>query len=244
MDEASYLLKNIVDVQQQLPTGYRKLSPNPPLVDEMVILVDQVVNFISYSVDPVDKVVNLILSSVDPTLPSKSETQMIGLSTSLVDSSHQVVDSISPSVNPPPPLKSEDVAQVFLVTTDSSGQGGIPPVPTTPSPNNVITIDWNSLRTSSSFLRTFPNVVQVFGRNIPNTIIYEGAFVSILSLNAWKALGSPQLASMTHNLLAFNRRVSQHLGILHQFLVTLGGEMVYIDVMVVHDPLDFNFLLG
>jgi hypothetical protein len=157
MDEASYLLKNIVDVQQQLPTGYRKLSPNPPLVDEMVILVDQVVNFISYSVDPVDKVVNLILSSVDPTLPSKSETQMIKSSTSSVDSVHQVVDSISPSVNPPPPLKSEDVAQVFLVTTDSSGQGGIPPIPTTPSPNNVITIDWNSLRTSSSFLHAFPN---------------------------------------------------------------------------------------
>jgi hypothetical protein len=33
MDEASYMLENIVDVQQQLP------SPNPPLVDELVNLV-------------------------------------------------------------------------------------------------------------------------------------------------------------------------------------------------------------
>jgi hypothetical protein len=90
----------------------------------------------------------------------------------------------------------------------------------------------------------FQIVVQVYGRNIPNTIIDGGAFVSILSSNSWKALGSPHLAPVTHNLLAFNRRVSQPLGILPQFHVTLGGEMVYIDVMVVHDPLDFNFLLG
>ena len=62
-------------------------------------------------------------------------------------------------------------------------------------------------------------------------------------MNAWKALGSPQLALVTHDLLDFNRRVIQCLGILPQFPVTLGGKMVYIDVMVVHDPLDFNFLL-
>jgi hypothetical protein len=67
MDEASYLLKNIVDVQQQLPIGYRKISPNLPLVDELVnlvpslvSLVDQVVNLVSSFVDPVDKVVDLI----------------------------------------------------------------------------------------------------------------------------------------------------------------------------------------
>jgi hypothetical protein len=49
---------------------------------------------------------------------------------------------------------------------------------------------------------------------------------------------------VTQNLLNFDRRVSQPLGILPQFLVTLGGKMVYVDVMVVHDLLDFNFLLG
>jgi hypothetical protein len=49
---------------------------------------------------------------------------------------------------------------------------------------------------------------------------------------------------VTHNLLDFNRRVTQPLGILPQFPVTLGGKIVFIDVMVVHDPLDFNFLLG
>jgi hypothetical protein len=34
------------------------------------------------------------------------------------------------------------------------------------------------------------------------------------------------------------------LGILPQFPVTLGGKIVFIDVMVVQDPLDFDLLLG
>jgi len=95
MDEDSYLLKKIVDVQQQLPIGYCKLSPNPTLVDEMVNMVPslvnliyQVVNLISSSVNPIYKVVDLILSLVDPTLPSKIETQVIDISTSLVNPIH------------------------------------------------------------------------------------------------------------------------------------------------------------
>jgi len=45
-------------------------------------------------------------------------------------------------------------------------------------------------------------------------------------------------------LLAFNRGTSQLLGILPKLPITLGGEIVYIDMMVVQDPLDFNLLLG
>jgi hypothetical protein len=75
-------------------------------------------------------------------------------------------------------------------------------------------------------------------------LIDEGASVSILSSVSWYALGCPQLASVTQNLLAFNRRTSQPLGILPQFPVTLGGRTVFIDVMVVQDPLDFSLLLG
>jgi hypothetical protein len=68
--------------------------------------------------------------------------------------------------------------------------------------------------------------------------------VSILSSIAWQALGCPQLAPITQNLLAFNRRTSQPLGTLPQFPVTLGGKTIFIDVMVVQDPLDFALLLG
>ena len=55
---------------------------------------------------------------------------------------------------------------------------------------------------------------------------------------------SPLLALVTHNLLAFNIRTSQPLGTLPQFPVTLRGKNVFIDVMVVQDPLDFSLLLG
>jgi hypothetical protein len=75
-------------------------------------------------------------------------------------------------------------------------------------------------------------------------LIDEGASISILSSVAWHALGCPQLALVTQNLLAFNRRTSQPLGTLTQFLVTLGGKTIFIDVMVVRDPLDFALLLG
>jgi hypothetical protein len=45
-------------------------------------------------------------------------------------------------------------------------------------------------------------------------------------------------------MLSFNRRTSQPLGTLPQFPVTLGGKIVFIDVMVVRDPMDFSLLLG
>jgi hypothetical protein len=56
-------------------------------------------------------------------------------------------------------------------------------------------------------------------------------------------MGSPQLVSMTHHMWDFNRRPSKPLWILPQLLITLRGKIVCIDVMTVHSPLDFNFLL-
>jgi hypothetical protein len=50
--------------------------------------------------------------------------------------------------------------------------------------------------------------------------------------------------SITQTLFTFNKITSHPLGILPQFLVTLGGKIVFIDVMVVQDPLDFSLLLG
>lgn len=45
-------------------------------------------------------------------------------------------------------------------------------------------------------------------------------------------------------MLAFNRGANQSLGILPKLPITLGGKIVYIDMMVVQGPLDFNLLLG
>jgi hypothetical protein len=114
-----------------------------------------------------------------------------------------------------------------------------------PPSNEAILFNWGVLtgpRLPSHI--PFQITVQVCGRDVPQTLIDEGASISILSSIAWQALGCPQLAPVTQNLLAFNRRTSQPLGTLPQFPVTLGGKTVFIDVMVVQDPLDFALLLG
>ena len=57
-------------------------------------------------------------------------------------------------------------------------------------------------------------------------------------------MGSPSLVLTNSDLLAFDRRTSQALGILTQTSLTLGGKTVLIGFMVTEDPLDFNMLLG
>jgi hypothetical protein len=259
MDEASKLLEDMTVSQPQLPAAYRKLSLNPPVVDGMinpvpspVNPVDHVVNLVTSLVEPVDKVVDPIPSSVNPTLPLESETQAVDSFPPVdpilpLENETQVVDLISPSVDPTLPLESKpDTAHVFLVDTDSAVSGGIPPSPVEPPPSNeAIRFDWDVLTGPRlpSYI-PFQITVQVCGRDVTKTLIDEGSSVSILSSIAWQALGCPPLAPVTQNLLAFNRRTSQPLGTLPQFPITLGGKTVFIDVMVVQDPLDFSLLLG
>jgi hypothetical protein len=93
---------------------------------------------------------------------------------------------------------------------------GIPPSPIGPPPSNeAIRFDWGVLTGPHlpSYI-PFQIIVQVFGRDVPQTLIDEGLSVSILSSIAWQALGCPPLASVTHNMLSFNRRTSQPLGTL------------------------------
>jgi hypothetical protein len=259
MDKASKLLEDMTVSQPQLLAAYRKISLNPPIVDGMINLVplsvspvDQVVDMVTSLDESIDQVVDPIPSSVNPTLPSESETQAVDPFPPVdpilpLENETQVVDPISPSVNPTLLLESKhDTAHVFLIDTDSVVSGGIPPSPVEPPPSNeAIHYDWGVLtgpRLPSHF--PFHITVQVCGRDVTKKLIDEGWSVSILSSIAWNALGCPPLASITQNLLAFNRRTSQPLGTLPQFPVTLGGKTVFIDVMVVQDPLDFSLLLG
>jgi hypothetical protein len=241
------------------------------LVPLSVSLVDQVVNLVTSLDEPVDQVVDPIPSSVNSTLSLESETQVVDPfqpfdpilplenETQVVDpfqpfdpilpleNETQVVDLISPSVDPTLPLESKsDTAQVFLVDTNSAVSRGIPPSPMEPPPSNeAIHFDWDVLTGSClpSYI-PFQITVQVRGRDVTKTLIDEGSSVSILSSISWQELGCPPLASVTQNLLAFNRRTSQPLGTLPQFPITLGGKTIFIDVMVVQDPLDFSLLLG
>jgi hypothetical protein len=109
MDEASSLLEKF-----QLPTGYRKISPNPSLVDGMVnpipysvSLVDQVVNLVSSLVEPLTKVVDPIPSSISPNFHMKSETQVTDPIMSLVSPTLHLKSANT--VNPTPPLTSAKV---------------------------------------------------------------------------------------------------------------------------------------
>jgi hypothetical protein len=66
MDEASYLLEMIVDVQKQLP------YPNPPLVDELVNIVPSLVNIVDHVIHPVPSSVYLVDQVIDSISPSIS----------------------------------------------------------------------------------------------------------------------------------------------------------------------------
>jgi len=59
---------------------------------------------------------------------------------------------------------------------------------------------------------------------VSSSIIYEGASASVLSSTTWQALGLPSLVPVTQNLLAFNKRMSQPLGILPWLHITLGEK--------------------
>jgi hypothetical protein len=127
------------------------INPILPLDNET-----QVVNPFLSSVDPTPpltsaKVVDPVPSSVIPTLHSKS-AKVISPVTSSVNptlplKSAHVVDPIPSSVDPNLPLESKpDIAHVFLIDTESTMLGGIPPSPTKPPPRNeAILFDWGAL---------------------------------------------------------------------------------------------------
>jgi hypothetical protein len=258
-DEALKFLEDMTVSQPPLPAAYRKLSLNPPVVDGMinpvplsVSSVDQVVNLVTSLNKPVDQVVDPIPSSVNPTLPLESETQVVDPFPPVdpvlpLENETQVVDLNSSSIDPTLPLESKpDTAHVFLIDTDSAMSGGIPLSSMEPPPSNeAICFDWDVVTGPRlpSYI-PFQITVQVCGQDVTKTLIDEGSSVSILSSIAWKSLGCPPLALVMQNLLAFNRRNNQPLGTLPQFPVTLGGKTVFIDVMVVQDPVDFSLLLG
>jgi hypothetical protein len=159
MDEALKLLEDMTVSQPQLPAAYRKLSLNPPIVERMITRVpslvnpvDHVVNLVTSLVEPVDKVVDSIPSSVNTTLPSESETQAVDPFPSIdpilpLENETQVVDLISPSVDPTLPLESKpDTTHAFLIDTESTMLGAIPPSPMEPPPSNeAIRFDWGVL---------------------------------------------------------------------------------------------------
>jgi hypothetical protein len=171
-----------VEVTNSIPSS---VSPTLPMKSA------KVVDAVSPSVDPIPplrnvKVTDPVPSSVSPTLPLKSAK--------VVYPSSPLVDPIQSSVDPTPLLESKpDTAHVFLVNTDSTMPVGIPLSPVKPPPSTeAIHFDWGVLtRPRLPSHIPFQIIVQVCGRDIPQTLIDDGVSVSILSSVAWYALGCP-----------------------------------------------------
>jgi hypothetical protein len=109
----------------------------------------------------------------------------------------------------------------------------------------MVSFDWNDLvEPHLPSFAPFQIRVEVSSKNIYRCIVDEGSSASILSSSVWKVLGSPKLVSTSHELLSFDRHPSDCLGVIPQFPITLGGETVCVDVIMVQGPLDFNMLLG
>jgi hypothetical protein len=110
----------------------------------------------------------------------------------------QVVNLISSSADPTLPLENNpNVAHVFLIDTESTMLGGIPPSPVKPPPSNeAILFYWCALtRPRLPSHNTFKIAVQFFGLDVPQTLIDKGVSISILSYISLKYVGCPQLAS-------------------------------------------------
>ena len=134
------------------------------------------------------------------------------------DSSDLEKDSpilISQEATPPPPMMEvlEDTpsASMMEVAADASSS------PVTPGEDHlgsmvappsslVASFDWSRFAgyRLPSYV-PFEITVQAFGLVVPSTIIDESTSVIILSSTTWQDFGSPPVAPVTQNLLAFNK---------------------------------------
>jgi hypothetical protein len=113
-----------------------------------------------------------------------------------------------------------------------------------PSPR-MVSFDWNELvELHLPSFAPFQIRVEVKSKQIYRCIVDEGASTSSLSSLAWKYLGSTELVSTLHELLDFDRRPSEYLGILPQFPISLGGNIFLVDIRVVQGSLDLNIPFG
>jgi hypothetical protein len=145
-------------------------------------------------------------------------------------------------------LLGSDVSTNYVFSISSSvlsEQGGIPLTLSTPHPSpRIVSFDWNDLvEPRLPSFAPFQIRVEVNSTNIYRCIVDEGASASIVSSSVWKFLGSPELMSASHELLDFERRPSEYLGILPHLPISLGGKIVLVDVIMVQGSLDFNMIL-
>ncbi|MCY6488099.1 hypothetical protein, partial [Actinobacillus pleuropneumoniae] len=175
---------------------------------------------------------------------------------SIPDESQKVEAAVDP-VLPSEVLSSNDIVteedkddtiQILFINIDSDDQGGTPPIPlsqegssselyptvySVPPPSNlVVSFDWNQLGRPRLLASVpFRIIVQIYRMVMADTIIDEGASVSILSSTSWKALGLPSLLPEKRNITGFEKGTSRLLGILPNVPITLRGKIVPMNVI-------------
>jgi len=65
-----------------------------------------------------------------------------------------------------------------------------------------------------------------------------------MSIVIWKQLKSPKLSPSTITLRAWDKNSSQPLSMYHNYLLTLTGKTIHVNIEVIDAPLDYNILLG
>jgi len=87
----------------------------------------------------------------------------------------------------------------YSILPEPFGHGGTPFTSSVPTPSlGIVSFNWNSLKEKS--LPSFTPIHMVVGVNFINvycSIVDEEASISILSSDAWKAMGSPKLLIAT-----------------------------------------------
>jgi len=238
MDKASSVLESLIAPSPPLPIGYQRLSA---AADRLLT----------------DKEIDSHSSLVQAPLPGPGCTQPV-LDQPLVGKS---VNSSSPPVDHS--VSEEHNSHVLLVSSDSPELENGSPIPAAPEnppsvpfehggnhmipppSSSVISFDWSRLTTSPLPSHVpFWVTAHACNKALPDTMLDEGASVSLMPATTWQALGSPSLVPVALNLTAFDGGTSQPLGILPKFPITLGGKTVYIDVSVTQGSLDFSILLG
>jgi hypothetical protein len=110
--------------------------------------------------------------------------------------------------------------------------------------SNLITFHLDYFKERLSHHLAFQIQILCGEKNIHSNILDDRASTFVRSLSYWRAIGSPKLTVSPSTLKAFDGCGFQLHIILQDFVVTLKGNIVLIDIEVVDVPLDYSLLLG
>lgn len=142
MDEASKILENLTTSQPHLPNGYQNISPDPPLVGEVIDHNSSLVNptlferesHETFSNQPlVEKKVDLIPPLVDHTFPIESDIHTAQV---------LLVSSYSNEIEGSPPINKVQGSSYPIPIA----QGDNSPILVAPPPSSMVPyFDWSRL---------------------------------------------------------------------------------------------------